>query len=152
MRFFSFIGLIVALAAWCGWRAGLVALGIAPVVLAGELGFSNGRLLGEILEKVVIIVAVAADGRYAINRKPIDGRSVEVLTAELVAAGSAVLVSGPDGAAPDGAVGIATGEVTGGLASAVEIVPVQLLSWALARRRGLAPGTYTIASKVTTHE
>ena len=57
-----------------------------------------------------------------------------------------------DGAAPDGAMGIATGEVTGGLASAVEIVPVQLLSWALARSRGLAPGTYTIASKVTTHE
>jgi hypothetical protein len=61
-------------------------------------------------------------------------------------------VTGPDGAAPDGAVGIATGEVAGGLASAVEIVPVQLLSWALARSRGLAPGTYTIASKVTTHE
>jgi len=29
---------------------------------------------------------VAADGRYAINRKPVDGRSVEVLTAELAAA------------------------------------------------------------------
>ena len=33
-----------------------------------------------------IIVSVAADGRYAVNRKPVDGRSVEVLTAELVAA------------------------------------------------------------------
>ncbi len=33
-----------------------------------------------------IIVAVAADGRYAINKKPVDGRSVEVLTAELAAA------------------------------------------------------------------
>jgi biopolymer transport protein ExbD len=33
-----------------------------------------------------IIVAVAGDGRYAINRKPVDGRSVERLTAELVAA------------------------------------------------------------------
>ncbi|MDQ2928561.1 MAG: biopolymer transporter ExbD [Caldimonas sp.] len=33
-----------------------------------------------------IIVAVAADGRYAINKKPVDGRSVEVLTAELIAA------------------------------------------------------------------
>lgn len=33
-----------------------------------------------------IVVAVAADGRYAINRKPIDGRSVELLTAELAAA------------------------------------------------------------------
>lgn len=33
-----------------------------------------------------IIVSVAADGRYAVNRKPVDGRSVEVLTAELAAA------------------------------------------------------------------
>ncbi|HKX43586.1 MAG TPA: biopolymer transporter ExbD [Burkholderiaceae bacterium] len=33
-----------------------------------------------------IIVAVAADGRYAINRKPVDGRSVDALTAELAAA------------------------------------------------------------------
>ena len=33
-----------------------------------------------------VIVAVAADGRYSINRKPVDGRSIEVLTAELSAA------------------------------------------------------------------
>ncbi len=33
-----------------------------------------------------IIVAVASDGRYAVNRKAVDGRSVEVLTAELAAA------------------------------------------------------------------
>ncbi|HEY2560358.1 MAG TPA: biopolymer transporter ExbD [Caldimonas sp.] len=33
-----------------------------------------------------IIVAVAADGRYAVNKKPVDGRSVEILTAELSAA------------------------------------------------------------------
>lgn len=33
-----------------------------------------------------VIVAVAADGRYAINRKPVEGRSVEILTAELAAA------------------------------------------------------------------
>ncbi len=33
-----------------------------------------------------IIVAVANDGRYAINRKAVDGRSVELLTAELSAA------------------------------------------------------------------
>ncbi len=33
-----------------------------------------------------IVVAVAADGRYAIDRKPVDGRSVELLTAELAAA------------------------------------------------------------------
>jgi biopolymer transport protein ExbD len=33
-----------------------------------------------------IVVAVAADGRYAINRKAVDGRSVEALTLELSAA------------------------------------------------------------------
>ena len=33
-----------------------------------------------------IIVAVSADGRYSINRKAVDGRSVELLTAELAAA------------------------------------------------------------------
>ena len=33
-----------------------------------------------------IIVSVAADGRYTVNRKPVDGRSVELLAAELAAA------------------------------------------------------------------
>jgi biopolymer transport protein ExbD len=33
-----------------------------------------------------IIVSVAADGRYAVNRKPVDGRSVEALAAEMSAA------------------------------------------------------------------
>ena len=33
-----------------------------------------------------VIVAVSNDGRYAINRKPVDGRSVELLTTELSAA------------------------------------------------------------------
>ena len=33
-----------------------------------------------------IIVAVAADGRYAIDKQPVEGRSVEILTAALAAA------------------------------------------------------------------
>lgn len=33
-----------------------------------------------------IIVSVTADGRYVVNRKPVDGRSVEQLTTELAAA------------------------------------------------------------------
>ena len=33
-----------------------------------------------------VIVAVASDGRYAVNRKAVDGRSVETLTSELSAA------------------------------------------------------------------
>ncbi len=37
-----------------------------------------------------IIVLVTADGRYAVNRKALDGRSVELLSAELGAAASAL--------------------------------------------------------------
>ena len=33
-----------------------------------------------------IIVSVSADGRYTIDRRPVDGRSVELLAAELAAA------------------------------------------------------------------
>lgn len=33
-----------------------------------------------------IIVSVAADGRYTVNRTPVDGRSVELLAAELASA------------------------------------------------------------------
>ena len=33
-----------------------------------------------------IVVSVAADGRYAVNRKAVDGRSVDLLAAELAAA------------------------------------------------------------------
>jgi biopolymer transport protein ExbD len=33
-----------------------------------------------------IIVSVSADGRFTVNKKPVDGRSVEALTAELIAA------------------------------------------------------------------
>src|SRR5438132_6866643 len=37
-----------------------------------------------------IIVAVSADGRFSVNRKAVDGRSVEVLTREMTAAASGI--------------------------------------------------------------
>jgi biopolymer transport protein ExbD len=37
-----------------------------------------------------IVVAVSADGRYAVNRKAVEGRSVELLAAELAAAAQGV--------------------------------------------------------------
>ena len=50
-----------------------------------------------------VIVAISADGRYSINRKPVEGRSVEVLTAELSAAATgitdAVIIVSADAAA-----------------------------------------------------
>src|SRR6476660_8814755 len=33
-----------------------------------------------------IIISVASDGRYAVNRKAVDGRSVELLASEITAA------------------------------------------------------------------
>lgn len=33
-----------------------------------------------------IIVSVASDGRYAVNKKPVEGRSIELLATELAAA------------------------------------------------------------------
>ena len=36
-----------------------------------------------------VLVSVASDGRYAINRQPLDGRSIELLTAELQRAAGA---------------------------------------------------------------
>jgi glucosamine--fructose-6-phosphate aminotransferase (isomerizing) len=74
------------------------------------------------------------------------------LAGELAAAGSAVLVVGPGDERPDGVDSVAIGEVERGLVSAAAIVPAQLLAWALANARGLIPGTYTVARKVTTRE
>ena len=50
-----------------------------------------------------VIVAVSADGRYAVNRKPVEGRSIDVLAAEMRAAAGdqreAVLIVSADATA-----------------------------------------------------
>jgi biopolymer transport protein ExbD len=50
-----------------------------------------------------VIVAVSADGRYAVDRKPVEGRSIDVLAAELRAAAGdqrdAVLIISADATA-----------------------------------------------------
>jgi len=74
------------------------------------------------------------------------------LAGELVAAGSPVLVVSQDGAAPDGARGLAVGPLGTGIAPAVAILPAQLLAWRLAAERGRTPGEFSIAAKVTTRE
>ncbi len=55
-----------------------------------------------------IIVAVSADGRFSINRKALDARNVETVTAELAAASNgnanAVVIISADAAAPHQAV------------------------------------------------
>jgi biopolymer transport protein ExbD len=50
-----------------------------------------------------IVVSVAADGRYTVNKKPVDGRSVDLLTLEL---------SGAAGGRPDSVVIISADALT----------------------------------------
>ena len=76
-----------------------------------------------------IIVSVAADGRYAVNRKPVDGRSVEVLTAELASAASA---------APNALV-IVSADATAAHQSVINVMDA-------ARRAGLARLTFATQS------
>lgn len=150
-----------ALAAWLGERPVLALLGRGESRAAAEMGALTlkeaARFPAESLQAAQFrhgpLELAGPELAAIVHASERPTRELDLgLAEELVASGAAVLVIGPGGAAPTGAMGIATGEVTGGLASAVEIVPVQLLSWALARSRGLEPGTYTIASKVTTHE
>ena len=76
-----------------------------------------------------IIVSVASDGRYAVNRKPVDGRSVEVLTAELAAAATA---------APTALV-IVSADATAAHQSVINVMDA-------ARRAGLARLTFATQS------
>jgi glutamine---fructose-6-phosphate transaminase (isomerizing) len=80
-------------------------------------------------------------------------RTLELgLASELSAAGAAVLVVSQDGDSPEGAESVTVGPLTGGLAAAAATIPAQLLAWRLARCRGLTPGEFAIAGKVTTRE
>jgi glucosamine--fructose-6-phosphate aminotransferase (isomerizing) len=74
------------------------------------------------------------------------------LASELSAAGAAVLVVSQDGDCPEGTEAVTVGPLDGGLAAAAATIPAQLLAWRLARCRGLTPGEFAIAGKVTTKE
>jgi glutamine---fructose-6-phosphate transaminase (isomerizing) len=74
------------------------------------------------------------------------------LAAKLVATGTAVLLITSVREPLAGAENVAIGEVDRALAPGPAIVPIQLLAWQLAHERGLDPGSYTIAKKVTTSE
>lgn len=68
-----------------------------------------------------IVVLVSADGRYVINRKPVEGRSVELLTAELDAVSegakdSVVIVSADATAAHQSVVNVMDAARRAGLA------------------------------------
>ncbi|HLL17237.1 MAG TPA: biopolymer transporter ExbD [Rubrivivax sp.] len=76
-----------------------------------------------------VVVAVAADGRYTVNRKPVEGRSIEVLTAELTAAATAVNQGRPD------TVVIISADATAAHQSVINVLDA-------ARRAGLARLTF----------
>jgi len=63
-----------------------------------------------------------------------------------------VMVVSADGAGPERAERVAVGDLDRLVAPAAAVVPLQLLSWQLAKDRGRDPGAYVIASKVTTRE
>jgi glutamine---fructose-6-phosphate transaminase (isomerizing) len=149
------------LADWLGDRPVLALLGRGGSRAAAEMGaltlkeaaqypaeslqaaqFRHGPL--ELAGPRLAVIVLACEERT----RDLDLR----LAADLLAAGASALVIGPDGDLPAGALGVSVPDVSPVLSPAVSIIPVQLLAWALARRRGLAPGTYTLATKVTTHE
>lgn len=74
------------------------------------------------------------------------------LAGELVALGASVVTVVEGGDTPDGVMRIDIGTQDRMLASAVSILPAQLLAWKLAVGRGRPPGSYLRASKVTTRE
>jgi glucosamine--fructose-6-phosphate aminotransferase (isomerizing) len=80
--------------------------------------------------------------------RPLDLRMAE----ELRSAGARVLMVGPEDADVPGGPAFALGHLREAVAPAVAVIPAQLLAWSLARRRGLDPGGYSLASKVTTRE
>ena len=74
------------------------------------------------------------------------------LAADLLEAGTSVVVLSSEADIPEGALGVRIPSVDRLLSSAVSIVPIQLLAWWLANARGRVPGAYTRSSKVTTRE
>ena len=149
------------LCAWIDGRPNLALVGRGSARAAAEMGaltlkeaarlpaeslqaaqFRHGPL--ELAGPKLAVIVVATEPRT---------RDLELgLAGELVRAGAAVLVVSQDGEAPDGAEAISTGPLAGGLAAAAATVPAQLLAWRLARSRGLTPGEFALAGKVTTRE
>ncbi|MGH2528764.1 MAG: SIS domain-containing protein [Actinomycetota bacterium] len=149
------------LGAWLGGRGNMVILGRGPARAAAETGalmlkevaaypaeslesaqFRHGplELAGPSLATVVL----------ATEAETVD---LDVgLATELAAAGGSVLLVSAGGDAPRGVRAIAIGQLDRSVASAVSIVPIQLLAWQVARDRGRRPGTMTRAAKVTTRE
>lgn len=148
------------LRAWHAGREVTVLLGRGPARAAAEMGallLKESGVMAESLESAAFRhgpLELAGPNMAAVvfATEPETRRLDLGLAADLVESGSGVLVISPDGEAPKGATAVATGYLDRALMSAASIVPVQLLSWALAVAAGRQPGAYTRAAKITTSE
>lgn len=138
----------------------IVVLGRGPARAAAEMGaltLKESGVMAESLESAMFRhgpFELAGPGMSAIvmATEPETRRLDLALADDLVQAGASVLVVSPDGERPDGAYAVATGFADRMLGSVVSILPVQLLAWKLSAEAGRTPGSFTRASKVTTHE
>ena len=146
---------------WLGSRAMLATLGRGAARAAAEMGALGlkeaARFPAESLESAQFrhgpLELAGPELAVAIIATEEPTRDLDLgLADELVAAGASVLVATSDGSGPCDAERVAVGEIDRTLAPAVAIIPLQLLAWKLAVERGRVPGSFTIASKVTTRE
>jgi glucosamine--fructose-6-phosphate aminotransferase (isomerizing) len=147
------------LAEWHRGRDAVVLLGRGPARAASEMGAlllkESAALPAESLEAAQfrhgpLELAGPDLAAIVVATEPEVLRFDLRMSADLVEAGAAVLVVSREGDAPGGAKAVATGRIDRSLLPAISVVPSQLLSWALAVKRGRTPGVLTRAMKVTT--
>ena len=149
------------LTAWLGDRLNSVILARGPARAAAEMGaLTLKEAIGMPIESLQtaqfrhgpLELAGPELAAIVIATEP-ETRDLDVgLAGELVALGAAAIAVVEGGETPEGVMRIDIGSQDRLLASAVSILPAQLLAWKLAVERGRPPGSYIRASKVTTRE
>ncbi len=149
------------LTAWLGDRPHSVILARGPARAAAEMGaLTLKEAIGLPIESLQtaqfrhgpLELAGPDLAAIVIATEP-ETRDLDVgLAGELVALGAAAIAIVEGGETPEGVMRIDIGAQDRLLASAVSILPAQLLAWKLAVERGRPPGSYIRASKVTTRE
>ena len=132
-------------------RGTLVLLARGPARAAAEMGaltLKLRRVAAESYETAAPrhgpLELAGLAGRDRRRDRARDARARPGACRRLVDAGASVVVLSTGGDAPDGAHGVRIPTVDRLLASAVSIVPIQLLAWWLAQRGGRVPGAYTV--------
>jgi len=149
------------LTAWLGDRPHSVILARGPARAAAEMGaLTLKEAVGLPIESLQtaqfrhgpLELAGPDLAAIVIATEP-ETRDLDVgLAGELIALGAAAIAVVEGGETPEGVMRIDIGVQDRLLASAVSILPAQLLAWKLAVERGRPPGSYIRASKVTTRE